>query len=449
MKITLIKPNIGKRGHSGYIDNASMEPLQLGVLAALTPPDIDVVMYDDRLEPIPYDEPTDLAAITVESFTARRSYEISAAYRRRGVKVVMGGMHVTLLPDEAAGHADSILLGDAENTWVQMLEDLKAGTLKDRYTAGPALVPQPGVITRRDIFEGKKYLPLTLLQFSRGCKYHCSYCATSIYFDRHQYCRPVDEVVAEIKSQKRKFLFFVDDNIVADREKAKELFRALIPLRVRWVSQGSIDMLDDKELMSLIVKSGGLGFVIGFESIRPDSIKEMDKGVNRKFVSDHYAEAVRELRHWGLQTWAAFTIGHDTDTLQSIEETCRFAIKSKFTFAAYNILMPYPGTPLYAKLKEEGRLLYDGKWWMSPDYRFNYAAYTPKNMTADELTQAGFACRKKFNSPRSILYRIFEIHTNIRNPIRFVTYLVYNPVFRREVFEKQGMTFGYDEGADK
>lgn len=449
MKITLIKPNIGIREYSGSVDNASMEPLQLGILAALTPPDMDVVMYDDRLEPIPYDEPTDLAAITVEAFTAKRSYEICAEFRKRGVKVLMGGMHVTLIPDEAAEHADSIMLGDAENAWAGMVADLKAGKLKKRYDAGPAAVPQQGVMTRRDIFEGKKYLPLSLLQFSRGCMFHCSYCATSVYFDRHHYCRPVGEVIAEIKSQKRRFLFFVDDNIVADRVKAKELFRALIPLRVKWVSQGSIDMVEDKELMSLIVKSGGLGFVTGFESIRPDSIREMDKGVNKKYVADRYASAIKELRKWGLQTWAAFTIGYDTDTVESIMETYRFARRNKFTFAAYNILMPYPGTPLYEKLKEEGRLLYDGKWWLHPEYRFNYAAYTPRNMTPDELTEAGFLCRKKFNSPGSIFCRAFEFHTNMRNPFRFITYLMYNPVFRREVFEKQGMTFGYDEGADK
>lgn len=445
MKITLIKPNVGKREYSDFVDNASMEPLQLGVLAALTPDSIEVVMYDDRLEPIPYDEPTDLAAITVETYTARRSYEISIQFRKRGVKVIMGGMHVTLLPDETAGHADSIMIGDAEDKWAEMITDLQAGTLKERYVCNPVTIPQKGVLTRRDIYEGKKYLPLSLLQFSRGCKYHCSYCASSVYFNRHQYCRPVDEVVAEIKSQKRKFLFFVDDNIVADREKAKELFRAITPLKVKWVSQGSIDMLEDRELMSLMVKSGCLGHVIGFESIRADSINAMGKGVNKKFVSDHYAWAIRELRKWGLQTWAAFTIGHDTDTLESIEETYRFAIENKFCFAAYNILMPYPGTPFYDMLKEEGRLLYDGKWWLHPDYRFNYAAYVPKNMTPAELTAAAYECRRKFNTKKSIIYRAFEFHTNMRNPLRFITYLMYNPLFRKEVFEKQGMTFGYEK----
>ncbi|MBR6485343.1 MAG: radical SAM protein, partial [Lachnospiraceae bacterium] len=236
MKIILIKPNIGRREHSLYVDNASMEPLQLGVLAALTPSDIEVKMYDDRLERIPYDEKADLVAITVETFTARRSYEIADEYRKRGTKVLMGGMHVKLLPDEVKEHADSIMIGDAEDKWVDMIDDLRLGSLKEVYECRPVCVPQKGVITRRDIYKGKKYMPISLMQFSRGCKYSCKYCASSVYFERRHFTRDVDEVVAEVKSQKRKLLFFVDDNIVGDKERAKELFRALIPLKVRWVS---------------------------------------------------------------------------------------------------------------------------------------------------------------------------------------------------------------------
>lgn len=445
MKITLIKPNIGRREHSLYVDNASMEPLQLGILAALTPSDIEVVMYDDRLEKIPYDEPTDLVAITVETFTARRSYEIGEEYMKRGVKVLMGGMHVKLLPEEVKEHCDSIMIGDAEDKWGEMIEDLRNGNLKKEYECNPVCIPQKGVITRRDIFENKKYIPITLVQFSRGCRYNCKYCASSVYFKQKHFCRDIDEVIEEIKSQKRKLIFFVDDNIVGNKEKAKELFRRLIPLKIRWVSQGSIDMLEDDELMRLMVKSGCLGHVIGFESIKPESINVMGKGVNKKFVQNQYKEAIEKLRKYGLQTWAAFTIGHDTDTIESIKATYEFALKNKFCFAAYNILMPYPGTKLYEQLKEENRLLYDGKWWLHPEYKFNYAAFIPKNMTPPELTEVAFWCRKNFNSIRSVIYRVFEPKTNMRNPVRFFAYMMYNPVFRREVFEKQGMTFGCKE----
>lgn len=442
MKLTLIKPNIGRREHSLYVDEGRMEPLQLGILAALTPNDIDVVMYDDRMETIPYDEPTDIVAITVETFTARRAYEISEEFRKRGVKTVMGGMHAMLIPEEVSEHCDCVIVGDAEPVWATMLEDFKKGELKKRYDVVQPTCPQSNVITRRDIFEGKGYLPITLLQFSRGCNHRCSFCASSVYFKAHHYCRKVEDVITEIKSQKRKLLFFVDDNIVCNREKAKELFRALIPLKIHWVSQGSIDMLADKELMELMVKSGCLGLVIGFESISPQCIAEMNKNTNKKPSSDMYKSEIKQLRKWGLQTWAAFTVGHDGDTMESIKATCDFAIKNKFTFAAFNILMPYPNTALYEKMKNEGRLLYDGKWWLHEDYRFNYASIVPKNMTPDELTEISFDCRRRFNSPLSIFKRAFEPRTNMRTPYRFGTYLIYNPLFRKEVFKKQGMKFG-------
>lgn len=446
MKLMLIKPNIGRQEHSLYVDEARMEPLQLGILAALTPEDIEVVMYDDRMEEIPYEEATDLVAITVETFTARRAYEISKEFQHRGVKTVMGGMHAKLIPEEVAQHCDCVIVGDAEPVWKTMIEDFRKGALLPRYDALQPECPQKNIIPRRDIFEGKGYLPITLLQFSRGCSHNCSFCASSVYFHAHHYCRPVDEVIKEIRSQKRKLLFFVDDNIVCNRQRAKELFRALIPLKIHWVSQGSMDMLADSELMELMVKSGCLGLVIGFESISPDNIREMNKYTNNKGASDLYQSEIEQLRKWGLQTWAAFTVGHDGDTVESIRATCDFAIRNKFTFAAFNILMPYPNTPLYAKMEQEGRLLYNGKWWLHEDYRFNYASIVPKNMTPEELTAVSFDCRRRFNSPKSIFTRALELHTNMRNPYRFMTYLIYNPLFRKEVFKKQGMRFGLESG---
>ncbi len=448
MTLTLIKPNIGRKGHSMYVDEGRMEPLQLGILAALTPSDVTVKLYDDRCEAIPYHEKPDLVAITVETFTARRAYEISKEYRRLGVPVVLGGMHITLLPQEAEQHADSIIIGDAESVWVEMIEDARQSRLKKRYVAEQCEIPQKGVVTRRDLFEGKGYLPITLLQFSRGCRNNCHFCASTAYFKGKHYCRPVDEVVAEIKAQKRRLLFFVDDNIVSNKEKAKELFRALIPLRVRWVSQASMDMLEDDELMRLMVKSGCLGHVVGFESINDENVEEMNKKTNVGGAKKQYREEIQKLRSYGLQTWAAFTVGYDGDTTQSLEQTCKFAIDNKFTFAAFNILMPYPATPLYEKMKEEGRLLYDGRWWLHEDYRFNHASYLPKNMTPQQLTETSFGCRAQFNSKGSIFKRALDFKTNMRTPYRFITYLLYNPLFRKEVFKKQGMSFGLSDSSE-
>jgi radical SAM superfamily enzyme YgiQ (UPF0313 family) len=441
MKLTLIKPNIGRLEHSLYVDEARMEPLQLGVLAGMTPPDVEVALYDDRMEAIPYDEPTDLVAITVETYTARRAYEISAEFRRRGVPVIMGGMQATLVPEEVAAHADSVYIGDAEFLWRQAIEDAHRGKLRPLYQAKVG-IPQPGILPRRDIFKGKGYLPITLMQFGRGCRFACNFCAVSVFFNKTQFYRQVREVVQEIEAQERKHIFFVDDNLLSNQEAAKVLFRELIPLKLRWVSQASIDMTQDLELMALMVKSGCVGNVIGFESIDGRNLRAMKKSPSFIGGFKDYKPQLEILRDYGLQTWAAFTLGHDYDTRESIERTVAFALENKFTFAAYNILMPYPNTPLYQKLAAEGRLLYDGKWWLHPEYRFNYAAFRPKLMTPDELTEAAFRARSVYNSPLSIIRRAFDFKTNMRSLYRLGVYVTYNPLFRQETFKKQGMRFG-------
>jgi radical SAM superfamily enzyme YgiQ (UPF0313 family) len=441
MKLTLIKPTIGRPEHSLYVDEARMEPLNLGVLAALTPPDVDVVMYDDRCEPIPYHHATDLVAITVETYTARRSYEIAAEYRRRGVPVIMGGFQPTFAPDECAEHADSLFIGDAETLWATVIDDARKGALKAKYEAAPGK-PQTGVMTRRDIYEGKGYLPISLMQFTRGCRFVCEFCAVTRYFDRQHHIRRIDETLREIESQKRRLLFFVDDNIASDREALKELCRALIPMRINWVSQASLDITADKEAMELMARSGCLGHIMGFESITRASVKEARKAPNMgKF--DQYATQIRILRDYGFQTWAAFTLGYDHDTEDSVKRTMDFALDNRFTFAAFNILMPYPNTPLYDRLSREGRHLYDGKWWLHPQYRFNAASFVPKLMSPDRLTELCYEARKEFNTIPSMLWRFSDLKTNMRTIRRMRAFWQFTPVFRKEVFKKHGMLFGH------
>jgi len=441
MQVTFIKPTLGCLDHGErFVDEGRMEPLSLGLLAGLTPPGVDCRLFDDRIDVVDYDEPTDLVAINVETFTARRAYEIADEYRARGVPVVMGGMHASLLPQEVAEHADSVFTGDAESLWAQVVRDAHEGRLKLRYH-GSGGIPQPGAMPRRDLYAGKRYLPVSLIQFGRGCHYRCEYCAVSEYFNHLHYTRPVDQVIAEIAAQPRRDLFFVDDNFVADPEAAKELLRALVPLKIRWVSQASVDHTRDPELMRLFVESGCLGNVIGYESLNVQNLRQMRKSANLA-AFDGYAEAVATLREHHLQTWAAFALGYDHDTVESILATCEWGITNRFTFAAFNILMPYPSTPFYERLQAEGRLLYDGRWWLHPDYRFNYAAFRPARMTADELTEAGWACRKRWSSHASILRRALDLQTNLATPFRFLTYAVYNPLFRREVFKRQGMRLG-------
>jgi radical SAM superfamily enzyme YgiQ (UPF0313 family) len=441
MRVTFIKPTIGRREHSLYVDEGRMEPLMLGVLAGLTPEDVEVVLYDDRMEHIPFDAPTDLVAITVESYTARRAYEIAAEYRQRGVRVIMGGMHVSLLPDEAMQHADSIFVGDAETRWAEVVRDAQQGNLKPLYQALPGIAQLGGAMPRRDLYRGKDYLPISLMQFSRGCRYSCSFCAVSQYFERQHYIRRIDDVLREIGHQERKFLFFVDDNIASDAAMLKELCRALIPMKVRWISQASLDITRDAELMRLMADSGCLGHVMGFESITPASLRDAKKSPNIRGFA-HYEDEVAVLRDHGMQVWAAFTLGYDNDTYDSILHTMEFALKNRFTFAAFNILMPYPGTPLYRKLQDEGRLLYDGQWWLHPEYRFNQAAFVPRNMTPDQLTEACHQARQQFNSLPSLLYRFSDLKTNLRSLWRAAAYWRYTTLFRKEVYKKHGMRFG-------
>ena len=440
MRVTLIKPNIGRMERGPYVDEGRMEPLNLGVLAALTPPDVEVTLYDDRMEPIPYDEATDLVGITTETYNARRSYEICAEYRKRGVPVIMGGVHPVLLPQEAEQHADSLFLGDAETVWAEVVEDARRHRLKRVYH-GPVGRPQPGVLTRRDLFAGKGYLPLTLVQFSRGCRFNCHFCAVARYFKKQQYYRDIPEVIAEIESQPRKLVFFVDDNINSYPELSLEFYRALKPLGIRWVSQSTIDMSEDPALMDAMLESGCLGHVVGFESVDPRNLKRMRKASNLPRW-ERYARQLKVMREYGLQTWASFVLGYDFETPSSVRDTADFALDNKFTFAAFNILMPYPDTPVYAQLAAENRLLYGGKWWLHPDYRFNSAAFVPARMTADQLTEAAWECRRRWNSPRSIISRAFEPATNMHSPTRFALYVIYNPLFRREALKRQGLLLG-------
>jgi radical SAM superfamily enzyme YgiQ (UPF0313 family) len=451
MKITFIKPNIGRLEHSLYVDEGRMEPLQLGVLAGMTPPDVECALYDDRIEEIPYDEPTDLAAITVEIYTARRAYEIAEEYRLRGVPVILGGFHPTLFPDECRQHADSIFIGDAELIWHQVVADAQQGQLKAEYRSAPGVAQQGGIQPRRDLFRNKGYLPITLMQFSRGCRFACDFCAISVFFNRSHYVRRTREVLDEIENQQRKFIFFVDDNFLSNHEAAKAFLRELIPMRIRWVSQASLDMTNDPELMKLLVESGCMGNVIGFESLNPVNLQRMKKGPNflrrgnaklKRDGWDYYEKPIQILRDHHLQTWAAFTLGHDDDTVESIQATSDFAMHHKFCFAAYNILMPYPNTPLYKRLESEGRLLYDGKWWLHPEYRFNHAAFIPKRMSPEELTQACWDCRRRWNTLGSIVYRMFDFKTHLSSPMRLLAYLQYNPIYAKEAKKKQGMLFG-------
>ena len=413
----------------GYnINDGRMEPLSLGILAGLTPHGHEVKLYDDRMETIPFDEQADLVGITVDSFTASRAYQISDEYRKRNIPVVLGGVHVTLLPDEASTHADAIVIGDAETVWQNVLADISNGKLQKKYT-GTFDEPQKDAFPRRDLFKGKGYLPVSMVQFSRGCCFDCSYCSVSKFFKRSHQCRNIESVIEEIEKDKLKQILFVDDNMVANRKWLKLFLKELAPLKVNWASQSSIDMVQDRELMDLMAKSGCIGHLIGFESININTLKWINKSPNiRNF--DEYRKALDILRDYNLLTWASFMIGNDFDDLETIEKTVEFAIKSKFTLAFFHVLMPYPGTEVYEQFKNENRLLYDGHWWDHEDYTYNSATFVPKLISPEQLKEAAIKANKAFYSYSSIASRMFDFKTNFSSLINLFIYSKFNYILR-------------------
>lgn len=438
MRITLIKPNIGYKDNRPYYDSGAMEPLTIAVLAGLTAPEHELVFYDDRVEPVPMDEPTDLVAITVESYTARRSYQMADHFRKRGVPVVLGGFHPTLAPDEASGHADSVVIGEAEGVWGELLKDARAARLK-RFYRSPVRPSLSGLKPRRDIFRNKRYLPISLVEFGRGCRYSCEFCAIHAFYRSYNH-RPPQDVAGEVAGlDRKKIVFFIDDNIVSDHEAAKALFRVLAPLRIRWVGQASIDVAQDDELLRLMRASGCIGIVIGFETLEKGNLGDMKKEWN--ILPGEYEQALDKITDCGIMIWGAFLFGYDHDREDIFQRTLEFTVRQKFAFLATNHLMPYPGTALYDRLRREGRLIFE-KWWTDPDYHFGASAVRPARMSPETLAEKCFETRKAFYSPVSILRRAWAPRTQGRSLSSLWAYFRYNLVFRREMLKKQGMEFG-------
>jgi len=415
-----------------------MAPLCFAILDRLTPPDVETRLHDERLEPIPYDEPTDLVALTVETFTARRSYQIAREYRRRGVRVVMGGYHPTFLPDEALQHADAVVQGDAEGVWGRVCADARKGKLDRLYTRS-AFSSLNGLRPDRSLFAGKRYLPITLVQYGRGCRFNCDFCSIRAFYGSSQRQRPVGEVVDEIEHLAPRHVFFVDDNLFVDVEKAEELFRALIPLRIAWSCQISIDVARHPRLVELMSRSGCTAALIGFESLDPENLAQMKKQWNLKYGD--YATSIRVLQDAGIMIYGTFVFGYDRDTADSFDVAAEFAMRNGFYLANFNPLTPTPRTPLFDRLRREGRLLHD-RWWLAPDYRYGEATFHPRSMTADELTAGCYRARTEFNTYRSILRRAVDGRTNARTPYRLGLYLYANLVSRREIHSKQGRHLG-------
>lgn len=435
MKITFIYPAVGKKLGQKYIHTWKMEPLPIATLSALTPPEVEVEFFDDRLELINYDTRPDLVAITVETYTARRAYRIAEKFRAQGIPVVLGGYHPTALPEETAAYADAVVIGNAEGVWTRLLRDAQQGQLQPYYPGKPGYT----VLPDRKIFHRKKYLPLGLVETGRGCVYDCEFCAITSYYDAKYHRRPVADVVEDIKRSGKRHFFLVDDNIIANPEYALDLCHAIEPLGIHWASQGTLTVAQNPELLRWLKKSGCEMLLIGFESLEERNLEQMHKAWTAKL--GNMDALVQRIHAAGIHIYATFVFGFDYDTPVSFDKALEFSMKHKFFFAAFNHLLPLPGTALYERLKQEERL-FSPHWWLEPDYTYGTIPFRPKNMSPEELSERCAAARREFFNFTSIFTRGTPLFRRKTSPLLFLTYWLQNLNLQREVDQKLGLPLG-------
>jgi radical SAM superfamily enzyme YgiQ (UPF0313 family) len=420
LKIRLIDPAYEHPyiSHSQkVIKNIWFARLTLTTLAALTPPDVEVRITDENVEPIDFDEDVDLVGVTGMVMHASRAYEIADRFRQRNIPVVMGGSHASSLPIEAKEHVDVVVMGEAEDVWGGLIEDLEKGCLKPFYKANAFSSMEGMPHPRRDLLHKDAYMTVNCVQTTRGCPHQCDFCHVTHFFGKTYRCRPVEEVVEEVSRLEGDFIVFIDDNIAGNRQYARDLFIRLKPLKKKWASQASMTLTRDPELLKLAAESGCVSLFLGVESLSPENLKEVNKGFNR---THQYVDAMKALHDHDIMIVAGFIFGLDHDDEGVFERTLRFCEMNRIELPSFFVLTPLPGTPLFKKMESEGRLQH--KDWTK--YNGATVVFKPKLMT-EETLQRGFNwVYKEAYSWRSILKRVFHPQQ------RFVTRLLSNMAYR-------------------
>ncbi|MCR4738878.1 MAG: radical SAM protein [Lachnospiraceae bacterium] len=465
MKIVFIKVNMMySKGRD------ALKPLVFALIEKLTPPEHELIFYDERIEALPDTLDADIIAFSVETFAARHAYELAEKYKRKDNLTVMGGFHPTAMEEEVLEHADIVLKGDAEDTWRQLMEDVsgekadKSGFLPGhrikRVYSSQNACHMSYVDPNSSCYRGKKYLPLAMIQASRGCKFNCDFCSIKSLYPGDVRQKETGIVVREIRESREKLVFFIDDNLFFDEESAKALFKAIKPLKKKWACQISLEIAFKDELLDMMYESGCFMVLIGLESLNEDNLRIMKKSANigimrngrenplretgrreGKNAADddimHLEEALKNIYRHNIMIYGMFVLGYDHDTAGSIKDTYEFAMRNNLTVANFNPLMILPGTQLFLRMKEEGRLRFE-KWWLDPSYRYGDAMYYPGSMSTEELRDGCKSARYDFNTWKNIFKRLLREKVNHRSLLNITVFLAINLISRSEIHRKQG-----------
>lgn len=407
MKILLIAPVKDISRKTSEIIRFPM--ISLLYIAAMTPREHEVSIVEEETETLDFNTDCDFVGITCMTATAPRAYTIAAEFRKRGKKVVLGGIHPTVLPHEAKIHCDSVITGEAEPVWAKVLTDFESGCLQDFYNGGTTENLNEYPLPRRDLIKPGTVLGMEPIVTSRGCPYSCEFCSVWKFFGRRIRHVSVENVIKDIQNSKSSRFMFLDDNIVGDPIYARSLFLALKDMKIDWVGQASISFSKNEELLKLAHDSGCRGLFFGVESVSEEKIKRMGKSMRSQEAT---IEAIKRIMSYGIFFHASLVFGFDDDDSSVFDETLEFLHKTKIPSATFNILTPYPGTDIYHQLKTQNRLITED--WKFYDHCT--VTYHPKKMTIDELYEGYQYVKRNYYSLGRIINRF---PASIKNPLIF------------------------------